>query len=322
MTIKLFILAVLFVISGGAAFSEYFKGHKFISLLATAVAIIATFYLFQDIIDDLKQSSLPTQPLIVTEEITPPVPEVKFSSPVLVPEKSLKKAEIPPKPEPSSPVVVPKIEISPVNFTAYFQPKLDKLHELQNHRLADLQSQLKRQAKENKRLKEQLAELQSLPSRDKLAFSPPQPIKTPLPLGETKPKNSLAFTKLSKRLALLTSKVESISTPTTVISSPVADNTARKIAKLLKTCKFIFDNNWLTSGGSETALDCYKKVLKLNENSKAALQGLVNIENLYVKWAEKALKNKQKAKARQYLASLRKVNPKSPKLTVLESQLE
>jgi drug/metabolite transporter superfamily protein YnfA len=57
MTVKLFLLAVLFVISGGVAFSEYFKNNKFISLLATAVAIIATFYLFQDICDDLKQPS-------------------------------------------------------------------------------------------------------------------------------------------------------------------------------------------------------------------------------------------------------------------------
>ncbi|RKZ83300.1 MAG: hypothetical protein DRR16_17585, partial [Candidatus Parabeggiatoa sp. nov. 3] len=62
MTIKLFILAVLFVISGGVAFSEYFKNHKFISFLATAIAIIATFYLFQDIYDDLKQPSSSPQP--------------------------------------------------------------------------------------------------------------------------------------------------------------------------------------------------------------------------------------------------------------------
>ncbi|MEK8019105.1 MAG: hypothetical protein VSS75_019720, partial [Candidatus Parabeggiatoa sp.] len=71
MTIKLFILAVLFVISGGVAFSEYFKNHKFISFLATAIAIIATFYLFQDIYDDLKQPTSSTQPPRVSE-VTPP----------------------------------------------------------------------------------------------------------------------------------------------------------------------------------------------------------------------------------------------------------
>ncbi len=61
MTLKLFILAALFVISGGAAFSEHFKAHKSISLLATTVAIIATFYLLQDIYDDLRQPSSSTQ---------------------------------------------------------------------------------------------------------------------------------------------------------------------------------------------------------------------------------------------------------------------
>jgi len=71
MTIKLFILAVLFVISGGVAFSEYFKNHKFISFLATAIAIIATFYLFQDIYDDLKQPSSSPQPAKISE-VTPP----------------------------------------------------------------------------------------------------------------------------------------------------------------------------------------------------------------------------------------------------------
>jgi uncharacterized protein len=105
-------------------------------------------------------------------------------------------------------------------------------------------------------------------------------------------------------------------------TSPVVDDTARKIAKFLKTCQFRFDNNWLTSGGSGTALDCYKDVLKLEPNNFDASRGLVNIENQYVKWAEKALKNGKKAKVRQYLASLRKVNPESPKLAVLKSQLE
>ena len=84
MSIKLFILAVLFVISGGAAFSEYFKGHKFLSLLAIAVTIIATFYLFQDIYDDLKQPNSLTQS-----------PKVDTSASVLVPKKSTR-AEIPP----------------------------------------------------------------------------------------------------------------------------------------------------------------------------------------------------------------------------------
>ncbi len=78
MTLKLFILAVVFVISGGVAFSEYFKYHKFLSLLATAVAIIATFYLLQDIKEDIiKRSnssaqtpSSPTQTPIAQDVVT------------------------------------------------------------------------------------------------------------------------------------------------------------------------------------------------------------------------------------------------------------
>jgi len=148
MTLKLFILAVLFVISGGAAFSEYFKGHKFISFLAMMIAIVATFYLFQDIYDDLKQPSSSTQvpevessPPVVVLEKPPekaeilPQPEVESSSSVVVPEKSLAKTEIlpPPEFEPSSSVVVqenppekaeiPPIKIAKGDFTAYFQPK-------------------------------------------------------------------------------------------------------------------------------------------------------------------------------------------------------
>jgi hypothetical protein len=100
MTLKLFLLAVLFVISGGVAFSEYFKNHKFISLLATAVAIIATFYLFQDIYNDLKQPSSSTQP--ATVEPSRPVPE-----------NPPEKAEI------------PATKIATADVAAYFQPKQD-----------------------------------------------------------------------------------------------------------------------------------------------------------------------------------------------------
>jgi hypothetical protein len=72
MTLKLFLLAVLFVISGGVAFSEYFKDHKFLSFLVTIMAILATFYLFQDIYDDLKQPGSSTQPPTVPYVVTTP----------------------------------------------------------------------------------------------------------------------------------------------------------------------------------------------------------------------------------------------------------
>ena len=62
--------------------------------------------------------------------------------------------------------------------------------------------------------------------------------------------------------------------------------------------------------------------MKLEPNNLDASRGLVNIENQYVKWAERALKNGKKAKARQYLANLRKVNPESPKLAEFETQIQ
>jgi len=113
-------------------------------------------------------------------------------------------------------------------------------------------------------------------------------------------------------------------TPTTPATQapPVEEDTAQKIAELLNTCQFRFDNNWLTSGGSGTALACYQEVLNLDSNNWDASRGLINIENQYVKWAEMALENGKKAKARQYLASLLQVNPESPKLAVLEIRLE
>ncbi|RKZ42561.1 MAG: hypothetical protein DRQ41_06885 [Gammaproteobacteria bacterium] len=102
MTLKLLILAVLFILSGGAAFSEYFKGHKLLSLLATIVAIIATFYLFQDIYDDLKQPSSSTQSPTVSEIVTTVEPTLQVVNP---PE------EIP-------------IKVTG-DFAPYFQPKQD-----------------------------------------------------------------------------------------------------------------------------------------------------------------------------------------------------
>jgi formylglycine-generating enzyme required for sulfatase activity len=54
-TLKIFILAVLFVATSGALFSEFFKEHKFLTFLASVVAIIASFYLIQDILLTFKK---------------------------------------------------------------------------------------------------------------------------------------------------------------------------------------------------------------------------------------------------------------------------
>jgi formylglycine-generating enzyme required for sulfatase activity len=52
--LKLFILAVIFVATSGALFSESFKGYKILTFLASLVALIASFYLIRDIYRDIK----------------------------------------------------------------------------------------------------------------------------------------------------------------------------------------------------------------------------------------------------------------------------
>lgn len=53
-TVKLFILAALFVITGGAVFSDLSRRMPILVGLASLVSIVGAFYLFRDIYDDLK----------------------------------------------------------------------------------------------------------------------------------------------------------------------------------------------------------------------------------------------------------------------------
>jgi formylglycine-generating enzyme required for sulfatase activity len=92
--------------------------------------------------------------------------------------------------------------------------------------------------------------------------------------------------------------------------------------QLLRTCQRHFKANRLTTGRGGTALDCYSDVLKKDRNNGEALRGLEKIEAKYVAWIERALSRKQKNKALQYMAGLRKVNPESPKLAAFEAQMQ
>ncbi|MCK5523925.1 MAG: formylglycine-generating enzyme family protein [Thiomargarita sp.] len=56
-TLKIFILAVIFVATSGALFSDFFKEHQFLTFLASVMAILASFYLIQDIYIDLKKGA-------------------------------------------------------------------------------------------------------------------------------------------------------------------------------------------------------------------------------------------------------------------------
>lgn len=53
---KIFALAVIFVATSGAVFSDYFKSHKVLSFLAAIVALAGSYYLFQDLYSDLKRA--------------------------------------------------------------------------------------------------------------------------------------------------------------------------------------------------------------------------------------------------------------------------
>ena len=54
MSLKLIILAIIFVLTSGAFFTDYFKQHKYLTFLAAIVAIISTLFLLQDIMSTIK----------------------------------------------------------------------------------------------------------------------------------------------------------------------------------------------------------------------------------------------------------------------------
>jgi formylglycine-generating enzyme required for sulfatase activity len=54
MTFKLIILAIIFVLTSGAFFTDYFKQHKFLVFLAAIMAIISSLFLLQDIVSSIK----------------------------------------------------------------------------------------------------------------------------------------------------------------------------------------------------------------------------------------------------------------------------
>ena len=94
------------------------------------------------------------------------------------------------------------------------------------------------------------------------------------------------------------------------------------IAQLLLECERHFQANRLTTGRSGTAFDCYHEVLKKDADNAEALAGLGKIETRYAGWAKRALERGKKDKAKRFLDSLRKVNPKSSALAELEAKLE
>lgn len=95
----------------------------------------------------------------------------------------------------------------------------------------------------------------------------------------------------------------------------------QSVSQLLGVCEKHLTANRLSIGRGGTALACYEEVLKKDPTNAEALVGLEKISAKYQQWIETALAKKQVNQAKQYLASLRKINPESPKLAELEARL-
>ena len=93
-------------------------------------------------------------------------------------------------------------------------------------------------------------------------------------------------------------------------------------SRQLATCEIHLRDNRLTTGRGGTALSCYEGILKQDSTNTKALAGLTQIENKYVAWIENALQRGQIDRAKSFLASLRTVNPESPKIVEFEEQMQ
>ena len=98
------------------------------------------------------------------------------------------------------------------------------------------------------------------------------------------------------------------------------NNKADKTDTLLTECQQLYNKNYLTRG-KNTALSCYRKVLKIEPNNNQALDGLNNIENKYYVWADSNLKRKKFGRVKYYIQALQKFNSNSSRLTGLKEKL-
>ncbi|MCK5720783.1 MAG: caspase family protein, partial [Thiomargarita sp.] len=100
------------------------------------------------------------------------------------------------------------------------------------------------------------------------------------------------------------------------------DSKLGKLNKLLKTCQSYMNRDWFTTSPTgQTALNCYRQVLKLEANNQQAFRAFKKMENYYVAAIEKFLRNNDKRQAEKYLARLRKVSSESSKIDEFEEIL-
>jgi hypothetical protein len=114
-------------------------------------------------------------------------------------------------------------------------------------------------------------------------------------------------------------------TPIIPIAIPIQSTTEEvknnnKADILLTKCQQYYNKNYLTRG-KNTALSCYRKVLKIEPNNNQALDGLNNIENKYYLWADNALRKKKFSRVKYYIQALQKFNSNSSRLTGLKEKL-
>lgn len=94
------------------------------------------------------------------------------------------------------------------------------------------------------------------------------------------------------------------------------------VSQQLRQCEKHYQANRLTTGKGGTAFVCYKDVLTKDPNNVEAKAGLKKIEERYVAWINRALKRRQRYKAKRYLPRLCQVNPKSPHLPKIKKRLQ
>ncbi|MCP4695922.1 MAG: SUMF1/EgtB/PvdO family nonheme iron enzyme, partial [Gammaproteobacteria bacterium] len=86
---------------------------------------------------------------------------------------------------------------------------------------------------------------------------------------------------------------------------------AIKATWILKTCQDHINANRLIDGEGDTALSCYKEVLKLKPGNPQALAGSKKIEEKLAELTVRKSEQKEFVKAWGYLRGLHKLNPKS-----------
>lgn len=75
-------------------------------------------------------------------------------------------------------------------------------------------------------------------------------------------------------------------------------------------------------GGTGKALSCYQNILQTDPGNADALAGLNTIEKRFQQWAESALHKNQLDKAKGYIATLERINPRSKMLASLKQSLK